>query len=395
MSSDGVIYQDFWQWEILDMRSNPRIVLHDATQSAKSSGIDLTRLCRLGACTTWTSSPGLLVIGGVTAQELLPEEAEIVCLTKNRLDIAHPYIFNYRLEVAANVSGRHRPLLIGHSACTSRGRTLIAGGGAVCFSFGTFWNTEYWTLASANETTESVWTSVEPQTLYLTTGSHTHVPNSMLSPGTNPPAHSDTTDSVPSTKVEIERDFERIVNNRKPVILRDLELGHCTAKWSLAYLKSTIGADRPVWLQTPTSVYRCSQCQVVVHEAGERHMSFQAKNFRYSTKPFGDFVDQITDGSMQYLRSLALNKPSEQPANFATDFPQLAPDFTLPPSLELVTRNAHSSPLRISGPVTMWLHYDVRVRNPWKYSRAVTSLSAWGRYLKTIEIQCSLQEQQQ
>ena len=91
-------------------------------------------------------------------------------------------------------------------------------------------------------------------------------------------------------------------------------------------------------------------------------MSFQTKNFRYSTKPFGDFVDQITVGSMQYLRSLALNKPSEQPANLATDFPQLATDFTLPPSLKMVTQNAHSSPLRISGPVTMWLHYDVRAR---------------------------------
>ena len=104
-------------------------------------------------------------------------------------------------------------------------------------------------------------------------------------------------------------------------------------------------------------------------------MSFQTKNFRYSTKPFGEFVDQITAGSMQYLRSLALNKPSEQPANFATDFTQLAPDFTLPPSLEMVARNAHSSPLRISGPVTMWLHYDVRVIIPSDHSPAVISLS--------------------
>lgn len=89
-------------------------------------------------------------------------------------------------------------------------------------------------------------------------------------------------------------------------------------------------------------------------------MNFQNKNFQYSTKPFGDFVDQITAGSMQYLRSLAVDKPSERPANLAMDFPELAFDFKLPPSLQTVTQNAHSSPLRISGPVTMWLHYDVR-----------------------------------
>lgn len=90
-------------------------------------------------------------------------------------------------------------------------------------------------------------------------------------------------------------------------------------------------------------------------------MNFQTKNFKYSTKPFGEFVDQITAGSLQYLRSLSSDKPSEKPANLAVDFPGLASDFGLPPSLETVTQNAHSSALRISGPVTMWLHYDVRL----------------------------------
>ena len=100
--------------------------------------------------------------------------------------------------------------------------------------------------------------------------------------------------------------------------------------------------------------------QVVVHEATDQHMNFQTKNFKYCTKRFGEFVDQISSGSMQYLRSLATERPSEKAANLTVDFPELALDFKLPPQLESVTRNAHSSPLRISGPVTMWLHYDVR-----------------------------------
>ena len=89
-------------------------------------------------------------------------------------------------------------------------------------------------------------------------------------------------------------------------------------------------------------------------------MNFQMKNFSYRTKRFGDFVDQITAGSLHYLRSLATERPSEKAANLTVDFPELALDFKLPPQLDIVTRNAHSSPLRISGPVTMWLHYDVR-----------------------------------
>lgn len=113
-------------------------------------------------------------------------------------------------------------------------------------------------------------------------------------------------------------------------------------------------------LTYPMVVFNADHGQVVVHEATEQHMNFQTKNFKYCTKRFGDFVDQITTGSMQYLRSLATERPSEKAANLTADFPELALDFKLPPQLESVARNAHSSPLRISGPVTMWLHYDVR-----------------------------------
>ncbi|KAI7559029.1 hypothetical protein KC346_g22899, partial [Hortaea werneckii] len=51
--------------------------------------------------------------------------------------------------------------------------------------------------------------------------------------------------------------------------------------------------------------------------------------------------------------------PSDQPTNLADDYPEIAADFELPGELIHVVENLHSSPLRISGPVTMWLHYDV------------------------------------
>lgn len=88
-------------------------------------------------------------------------------------------------------------------------------------------------------------------------------------------------------------------------------------------------------------------------------MDFQKKNFRYATKPLWKFIEQIKDGSNQYLRTLAADKPAVKPAYFGSDFPELEADFKLPPQLGVVVQNAHSSPLRISGPVIMWLHYDV------------------------------------
>jgi len=87
-------------------------------------------------------------------------------------------------------------------------------------------------------------------------------------------------------------------------------------------------------------------------------MDFKAKNFKYSTIKFGDFLDRIDAGEKLYLRALSSEKPAELPTKIETDYPSIAQDFQIPPELAFVTENIHSSPLRISGPVNMWLHYD-------------------------------------
>lgn len=84
------------------------------------------------------------------------------------------------------------------------------------------------------------------------------------------------------------------------------------------------------------------------------------KNFRYATRPFERFIDDIVAGKFQYLRALSQVDPLNRPANFTSDFASIAGDFQLPPELELAMHHSHSSVLRISGPVSMWLHYDVR-----------------------------------
>lgn len=73
---------------------------------------------------------------------------------------------------------------------------------------------------------------------------------------------------------------------------------------------------------------------------------------------FGEFMDAINQGDKLYLRSLSANRPSELPAELSRDFPTIAADFNLPSELDLVKETSHSSPIRISGPVNMWLHYE-------------------------------------
>ncbi|KAL9006664.1 MAG: hypothetical protein Q9180_009751 [Flavoplaca navasiana] len=47
---------------------------------------------------------------------------------------------------AINIDCGHRPLLVGHATCAAGNALVIAGGGAVCFSFGSQWNTTTWSL---------------------------------------------------------------------------------------------------------------------------------------------------------------------------------------------------------------------------------------------------------
>jgi tRNA wybutosine-synthesizing protein 4 len=91
-------------------------------------------------------------------------------------------------------------------------------------------------------------------------------------------------------------------------------------------------------------------------------MDFNAKNFDYMTKTFGEVARELQAGRRLYLRALSADEPSDLPANLSNDFPSLSADFILPPELSFVRENTFSSVLRISGPVNMWLHYDVSVQ---------------------------------
>ena len=93
-------------------------------------------------------------------------------------------------------------------------------------------------------------------------------------------------------------------------------------------------------------------------------MSLAGRNFTYETIPFGDFMGRIVHGGKLYLRSLSYENSGRQAANLDVDYPSLSRDFRLPPVLDYVKENFHSSVLRICGPVNMGLHYDVRCPPP-------------------------------
>ncbi|KAK3678012.1 tRNA methyltransferase ppm2 [Recurvomyces mirabilis] len=343
MTSAGRVLTDFWHWSL-----ESDMTLYCRNVTARASAVLRTNaaiLGRFGAQLVRTNR-GILMVGGICGGRMLNHQDEILNMKTLR---THP------------VQGK-RPLFIGSSITDVDGGLIVLGGGANCFSFGTYWNKPAiltdspeaslrigWHLLSTQRPDSSLgqqWDmaerSVQPmqsttslQEAPLQTNGHI----SMMQPELRLPEPTKIQRQSLAQGVE----FERCVESGQPMIFFEGDIGPCTTMWDNSYLKESIGHDR----------------KVVVHSTQNDTMDFKNKNFQYVTQSFGSFLDSCAGGEKLYLRSLSKDAPSDQPTNLADDYPEIAADFELPGELIYVVENLHSSPLRISGPVTMWLHYDV------------------------------------
>ncbi|PGH10093.1 tRNA wybutosine-synthesizing protein 4 [Blastomyces parvus] len=343
ISRYGVVWNDFWTWKLVRSSDGQiHVEFDDRTESMRASNPLYRWLGRFGASIT-TTSRGTFVIGGVARNCCIPQEYEIMLLNISALNTldrtpSTPLLAAVGLGIECNGP---RPLFVGHSSCKiGDDDVLIVGGGALCFSFGIYWNECTWLLQSAGPDATNKWSLCEPATNGEEASTPGHISKARDNQLNGQPPEMEI---IPRINISTAREFQIIVDNAKPVILSGLDIGSCSKAWTKEYLEKAIGRDR----------------KVVVHEASAENMNFQTKNFSYVTKEFGTFIDEIYDGSRQYLRAISSINPSERPTNLTQDFPGLQGDFRLPPELSLVSENEHSSPLRLSGPVILWLHYDV------------------------------------
>ncbi|XP_034780395.2 tRNA wybutosine-synthesizing protein 5 isoform X1 [Acipenser ruthenus] len=152
------------------------------------------------------------------------------------------------------------------------------------------------------------------------------------------------------TDVDKELFLQDIYPLRRPAVLKGVQLGGCTEKWSVDYL-ATKGADH----------------DVKIHVSSVPQMDFLRKNFLYRSLPFDVFVKRaaeakhaeyfISEKESYYLRSLG-EDPRKDNADIRKQFPSLAEDFLLPEFFE--KEQFFSSVFRISSPgLQLWTHYDV------------------------------------
>ena len=326
MTNDGRILSDAYEWIISGDTLTLSVSPMTFTQPNAHSVVG-----RLGASLTNTNV-GILLVGGVSST-LIPQSIEVIKLFCENTNEDRKTIWNWA-PVDLHAIG-HRPLLVGHNSFKFSDTITILGGGAVCFSFGTFWND---TIIIISDSDQAPRPFLEVNPLEPSQFTHRVTTASIL----QGPHLGDT---VPrNDQVRSSHDFDQVLDKGQPVIVRNTAMSSCMSDWTLPNLIAKIGRDRII----------------VVHEAPDDSiLDFQLKNFKYVKKPFKDFIDEISRGSPQYLRSLSLENPAGKPANISVDFPELASSFKLPPQFSFVQQRMHSSVLRISGPVTMWLHYDV------------------------------------
>ena len=238
VTADGKILDELWEWTLTGEDTIPSIELSKASTSWWGTP---NIIGRMGAC--MTKSPiGLLLIGGVSSG-FLTQEHEIVCLSQEISHGTQTLRWVWK-KVICQIS-KQRPLLVGHSIHAWSDLVIILGGGAVCFSFGTYWNSELITLSTSNG--QGVFASNHHDPKGGTT-SQQRLGDISTNQLTASEKHQWHFDATTLTRLELEspEDLNRVMKQGRPVVMSANDLGPCVRQWTLDTLELKIGADKTV-----------------------------------------------------------------------------------------------------------------------------------------------------
>ena len=293
MGEDGIVLPRVFKWSLHSTEHPDCVVVESMNNQLETHPVLAQTLCRFGAHLVW-SSAGLLLVGGLSNKELLPREYDIIGLGPTNAYTKLEDLAALQVATLSYNPDTPYPLLVGHSITSIQNTIVIVGGGAVCFSFGAYWNEGSLTLRSDSGPLSSLWQLRNAQKASL-------VPVAKVSANESKGAvpFRDRTDSVmtvaqaaelqsktevhtvaedpasrnqsqiislyaqiPRIKLDAQNLFARIVGQSMPAILEDLELGHCTKLWTLDYLKTTVGARRSVCLPRYDKILNTDLCRL-------------------------------------------------------------------------------------------------------------------------------------
>lgn len=138
------------------------------------------------------------------------------------------------------------PFMVGSAVIACNNGIVVVGGGATCFSMGTFWETGAYSIempldpgrGEGGQSSHHETTSVG----YVETR---RVVSSICQPLRVDSAKALVTE-IPRTKMGPGKAFEDVLFDARPVIIEGLDMGACVRKWNPQYLVEQIGGDTEV-----------------------------------------------------------------------------------------------------------------------------------------------------
>lgn len=141
--------------------------------------------------------------------------------------------------------------MIGASAVVSNKQLLVFGGGATCFSMGTFWETGSFSVdlpdcIRANETTSNKIT-IQAAPVFMESSKVVAIGSKANNDATlQAEEQQPSIVPIPRVKVESSDEFEKVLKDGKPVVIEGLNLGECVKNWTPDHMVTAIGADKEV-----------------------------------------------------------------------------------------------------------------------------------------------------
>lgn len=124
---------------------------------------------------------------------------------------------------------------------TENDSVAILGGGATCFSMGTYWNRGPYSFR-VDEDEISVDSLNYVQTIETVPG----VIDGNTAGAESQQVSGPKVASMPRVSLNSSEEFKKILERAQPVVLCGFDLGSCVANWGLDYIVDKVGAERKV-----------------------------------------------------------------------------------------------------------------------------------------------------
>jgi tRNA wybutosine-synthesizing protein 4 len=142
--------------------------------------------------------------------------------------------------------------MIGSSALALDKTLIILGGGATCYSMGTYWQTDMYSIDMSDVANQRPSSPMLPHSLSLEfLQSHKFTSRPKADTALAGILHQAELKPIPRLRLDSQDQFLEILRARTPVIIEGLDLGPCLQKWNSNYMVDRVGGDKEVSMRAP------------------------------------------------------------------------------------------------------------------------------------------------